>query len=353
MVLAVQAAQADGGVTEDPREFPNDTEGQTEDSQGGGLTSLLGAVISLTLLIGLGVWGYKLAVRDVSGIPVVRAVDGPMRVQPDDPGGESAAYQGFSVNAVQAEGGAEAPADTLALAPPIVGLTPEDAPAMARSEVSALSTPAPARPVPAESTDPSDAADQILALADQLTEDVAPLSEAVTDIVPTSSNNASATLEAANSAVAAALLQPQVISTSVPGLVRSPHPNYRPDDLAQLAAASAALAAEAGSIAAPEPADAGFPSVREVAATDIPVGTRLVQLGAFDSPEVARAEWNRLMVRFEDYLSGKERVIEQATSGGKTFFRLRALGFDDLSDARRFCAALMTGQAACIPVMTR
>ena len=49
----------------------------------------------------------------------------------------------------------------------------------------------------------------------------------------------------------------------------------------------------------------------------------------------------------------KRRVIEKATSGGRTFYRLRAEGFADLPDARRFCAALVAEKADCIPVVTR
>jgi hypothetical protein len=78
-----------------------------------------------------------------------------------------------------------------------------------------------------------------------------------------------------------------------------------------------------------------------------------VQLGAFYSVEVARAEWDRLAVRFEEYMDGKDRVIELANAGGKDFYRLRAMGFDDLDDARRFCSVLMAAKAACIPVVTR
>ena len=33
--------------------------------------------------------GLQLMMRDVNGIPVVRALDGPMRMAPTDPGGES------------------------------------------------------------------------------------------------------------------------------------------------------------------------------------------------------------------------------------------------------------------------
>ena len=91
----------------------------------------------------------------------------------------------------------------------------------------------------------------------------------------------------------------------------------------------------------------------EVAADTLPAGTRLAQLGAFESPEVAREEWARLNVKFEDYLEDKDRVIQKAESGGRTFYRLRAMGFDDLNDARRFCSVLVAENADCIPVTTR
>jgi len=46
-------------------------------------------------------------------------------------------------------------------------------------------------------------------------------------------------------------------------------------------------------------------------------------------------------------------VIQQASSGGSAFYRLRAHGFDDLAASRRFCAALMAQNAPCIPVTVR
>ena len=82
-------------------------------------------------------------------------------------------------------------------------------------------------------------------------------------------------------------------------------------------------------------------------------GTRLAQLGAFDSADQARAEWDKLNLRFGDYLGDKSRVVQQASSGGRTFYRLRAMGFNDLSEARRFCAVLAADKAECIPVTTR
>ena len=95
----------------------------------GTLTNYAGAVVSLGLMVGIGVWGYKVVARDVSGVPVVRAASNePMRMAPEKPGGQLAAHQGLSVNEVMAKGGAEKPAERLVLAPKPVDLTEEDQP---------------------------------------------------------------------------------------------------------------------------------------------------------------------------------------------------------------------------------
>ncbi len=91
----------------------------------------------------------------------------------------------------------------------------------------------------------------------------------------------------------------------------------------------------------------------DVDPASLPVGTRLAQLGAFDSPEVARAQWDQIATRFDSYLNGKSRIVQKATSGGRVFYRLRAMGFEDIADARRFCSALVAQNADCIPVVTR
>jgi hypothetical protein len=91
----------------------------------------------------------------------------------------------------------------------------------------------------------------------------------------------------------------------------------------------------------------------EIAVADLPDGTRLVQLGAFDTAELAREEWDRIAGRFPEYFEDRPRVIEEAESGGQTFFRLRAAGFDDLAGSRRFCAVLVAQGTACIPVTVR
>ena len=323
------APPAYGGDPEDHVTYPNENEAAagrpSTGSRGGDMLSIAGAILSIALLAGMGFWGYRLAVRDVTGVPVVQALEGPMRIQPEDPGGEEAAYQGYAVNVVQGEGGAAEPATTLALAPENTGLAPEDQPPGSNGDV-ARAAPAPADPEAA-----------MQALAEQIAAGVEPL----TDVTPTSADSGAAVAEAGQ-AVAAV----QAIPASVPGLARSPRPVIRPAGLVRRAPAGQAAPAPAPEVAAPE-------AVREVAASAIPLGTQLVQLGAFDSPEVARAEWDKLAQRFEDYFGNKQRVVMQATSGGRSFWRLRAVGFENLSDARRFCAVLATARAACIPVVTR
>jgi hypothetical protein len=78
-----------------------------------------------------------------------------------------------------------------------------------------------------------------------------------------------------------------------------------------------------------------------------------VQLGAFPSADVAATEWTRLTDRFGEVMNGKSRVIQSATSGGKAFYRLRAEGFAELNDARRFCATMVAENVDCIPVVVR
>ena len=64
--------------------------------------NIAGAVTSVALLIGAGIWGYRIAVRNVMGVPVIHAMEGPMRIAPENPGGEQAEHQGLSVNDVAA-----------------------------------------------------------------------------------------------------------------------------------------------------------------------------------------------------------------------------------------------------------
>jgi hypothetical protein len=129
-----------------------------------------------------------------------------------------------------------------------------------------------------------------------------------------------------------------IATTSNSALVTSLRPRVRPD---------VAVLQNASMVSATEPAQA-----KSIDANALAAGTALVQFGAFDDNAVAEAEWDRLSGVLAPLLSDRARVIERATSGGRVFYRLRAAGFEDLSDARRFCSAV-TNKTACIPVVAR
>ena len=299
-------------------------------------TNIAGAVVSLALIAGVGVWGYKLMMRDVSGIPVVRAVEGEMRVRPEDPGGQLAQNQGLAVNAIAADGVAEGPVDQVILAPPAIQLAEEDTP---------VAQPEPDVAASASVSEDEKSAQQleIDALVAELTAGTEPLVQvpgAKTVRAPASDPQpAVATTTAAVSEV----IEPQpavaeVTRVASPSVAVSIRPRMRPREIPVTAKTVA------------------YTPTRDTAEIDpsqIPSGTRLVQLGAFESAEVARQEWARLDARFGTYMHDKSRVIQKAQSNGRTFYRLRAMGFIDLNDARRFCSAFNAEGADCIPVQVR
>lgn len=288
--------------------------------------TLAGGVASLALVVGFGIWGYRLAVRDVTGVPVVQALEGPMRIAPADPGGEIADHQGLAVNDVAEAGVAAGMPDRLVLAPRPVDLAPEDVAGIASGPMPDLADVS----APFAETAPANAD---LALA------AAPLVE-----------SASPTEVAVDAALAEALgLGPEPAPPAEPlpeaaeiapagAITLSPRPKPRPT--------------RASADATPTEA-AVLPAVREIDPATIALGTRLVQFGAYDTADEARAEWARLQGRFGDLMVEKAMVVQPAESGGRTFYRLRAHGFEDEADARRFCAAFILQQSVCIPVPQR
>lgn len=301
----------------------------------GALVNWVGAMLSLALLVGVCVWSYRLMVRDVSGVPVVQALAGPMRVAPDDPGGRRAAHQGLAVNAVAAEGQAAPAADAITLAPAPVALEPEDRVAAQRT-----------------------------AAAEDRPEDQASAPDAGGATRPPEQRPAS--LEWAG--------DPGRLPDTV--LARSPVPPRRPGTL-RASSTSTAPGAGSGERLVNASYDAGRSSGRsgrdeqaealleqlatrmapsrhaDIDPQSLQPGTRLVQLGAYDDEAEARAAWSALADRFPAQFDGRGRVIEEATAGGRSFFRLRAHGFSDEPEARRFCAVFAHEGVDCIPVLVR
>jgi len=366
-----------------------------------------GGVLSLLLIGGVGIWGYKLVLREVMGLPIIAAETGPMRVLPSDPEGEIVPSQGLAVNTIPAAGTAAAPSDLLVLAPQTPGLAEEDmevvqtnaeagevmpaapvvsavaadplalvevgtAPAAqplaeAAAQAVAELPAAPALPAAPLTASAPMTLTEVMALADRVSAQVQPVLpvaaapvEAVA-LAPAAAPDLTAP-PALEGAMAATLAAPATelpaqavaaVAAALPSVVASLRPAPRPTGLGASPAptlASATIEAPAEA-APPAPAAPVTPAASGLALTpDLPAGTNLVQLGAFDSPEIAAAEWTRLQGRFGEFLGGRERVIQETQSNGRTFYRLRAMGFADRADARILCAALTAENAACIPV---
>lgn len=281
------------------------------------MTYIVGALVSVALILGAAWWGYRMIVRDVSGIPVVQAMEGPMRIAPENPGGVVADHTGLSVNVIAAAGEAAAPANQVLLAPETSEFEAEDlavVPVEPAPEVALSDTDTVFR----QQTE-SVSQEQILALANRIA------SQSETEIArsPAEGQRAEDAEIAEETAV-----------TPVDGarLSRSVRPRIRPAALGRSVEIPSALASTLS------------------AGASVPSGTQLAQVGAFASGEIAAQEWDRFVRLYPDYMADKIRVIQKAQSNGKTIYRLRALGFADHDDARRFCAALKAQGTDCVAV---
>ncbi len=261
---------------------------------------------SLAVVGGFGYWAVSLGTRNPNEVPIIRAMEGPARVQPDNPGGEQASHQGLAVNSVQSSGGVAAPANQVALAPEPEPLSSED---LARADLQPVQKPA----KPAVAVAPTEPEQQQLAQRSEAPQEApSPLDDQ---------------------------LSGRVIQDTPYSPRRSLRPISRPRG----------LAAQLENI---QPASAS-PTPLAESVESVPLGTRLIQLGAYDSRDLAAQEWDKLFAKHGDLLDGKKRLIQAAESGGRKFFRLRAVGFASKDESRTLCSALLARGTPCIPVTAR
>ena len=280
----------------------------------------VGAALSLSLLTGAIGWSYQLIVRDINQIPIVRAQLGPLRVAPDDPGGLTAANQGLSVTQLAVN---ERPllSDEIFLAPAAEVLSEENVALQISEENSSITNKEKFDTLEVSTENSLD----LKILPEQNATGLASNNEAVLSTAAFSPKK----LEIEN-AVSLALSLTNEVNSSFNSL----RPKIRPVVLNQIQTDNIAQ------------------SVANELVVTLPVGSAVVQLGAFESKSLAQIEWQRLEALLGSVLTSKNMVIQKAESGGKVFYRLRAFGFDDLSDARQFCSAV-NDKVACIPVVTR
>ncbi len=294
-----------------------------------GVKRLAGAAMFLGLVAALGLWSYRLGTRDAAEVPIIRAMEGPARVEPEDPGGLKAAHQGLEVNSVLAGRPAPMPRETASAQPAPVALNAEDAP---QGELILSAPQALAERVLGEGGDlPMPPQEEILASDDGID-------------------------------LAAPDADEELVAEAAP-VDPGPRPRNRPANLRAVAAIKTAPVASTATAAVPPPAKPAAatpkPEPTQVAAavpaatnevSGVRAGARMVQLGAFDSEAITRQAWQQLVARNGDILGSKSLYVERATSNARVFYRLRVAGFDTADQTRQMCEALRARGVACIPV---
>jgi hypothetical protein len=279
-----------------------------------------GAALSLFLLAGAIGWSYQLIVRDVNQIPIVRAQLGPLRVAPDNPGGLTAANQGLSVTQLAVN---EKPllSNEIYLAPAAEILNEENLALKVteEDESNKVEGAFEIKEVNAENSM------NLEALPDQ--KEVDSRSNDVGVLSKAAFSQKKIEIENAVSLALSITNEPDKSLSWLRPKIR-PVGFYRNGNITE------------DQIVSNEP----MPK--------LPIGSAVVQLGAFDSKSLAESEWQRFEKILGSILIPKKMVVQKAESGGKIFYRLRASGFSDISDARQFCTAI-SDKVACIPVVTR
>ncbi len=319
----------------------------------------LGAVTSVGVLGVMVYWGLQLVQRDPNEVPVIKAMEGPARVPPVDPGGAQSSYTGLAVNSVQSEGEAEKPSDRVVLAPEPLNLLAEDIPVQQLAETADIQPEPVAELIldsiedavsDGRSRDPQeknteDTIAMLIELEERQQTD-APITLTVRDVpegMRIDSSGAEVSLVrddelAEPDAEDVAKADPLGGTKYAPAI--SIMPQFRSNEV-KLAKANAA----------PIPSAAPKPLSREV--PDAKLGTRLIQLGAYDSRETALKEWVRISAKHHDLLGSKNFLVQHVETGGRQFYRLRAVGFADSTESKAMCSALIQRGAQCIPVVAR
>jgi Flp pilus assembly protein TadD len=96
---------------------------------------------------------------------------------------------------------------------------------------------------------------------------------------------------------------------------------------------------------APVRAAAPAPQQRRMAVASGSSATHLIQLGSFNSREVAEQKWGEFKRRFPD-LADRDVIFTEALVNGRTYFRVAAAGFGSRS-ARSMCNTVKSGGVNC------
>lgn len=255
----------------------------------------LAATASIGTLVGLVYLGMYLRPLDLDEIPIIRKSEIPLRVTPENPGGLEAEHQGFSVNIVQSDGGVAAPALRVILAPMPVGLEAED---LTPIELSNLQKETLYKG--AKNSNAIDNNEVITGVADNIKFISTGVEKEIIDVLDE---------------------------------IKIPRALMRPKNLTVL----------------------GNPKTLDIkdknkAQPFIKIGSKLVQLGAFSSYDIAESQWSKILKKHSDLLDKKDYIIQSIKSNGRGFYGLRVIGFATIKEAKSLCAALKSRKEDCFVV---
>lgn len=257
----------------------------------GVLSMLTGAVLCVAVVLGAGYWAMGLDDRRAADLPVFRASLEPVKVRPEDPGGETTPYQ--SLRSFEVAAGDRAEPLPTTLATPAQSPTEED---VAMAELA---------PLPGGDTRPADAPMIMAATSDRDPADPAGADpELILEEEPAAGQ-----------------------ATGAP-----PIPPVRPRDLT---AQSERLSQQAIDEAAQLAARAALSPIQ-------------IQLGAYTDRAYTESEWRRIANANDDILAGRALAIQSTVSGGKKYWRLRVGPFRDRAEAGGICEALRARGHDCL-----
>ena len=288
--------------------------------------SILGAIISVNLMLWAGYWAYNIISRDINGIPIVAAQPGPLRVAPDFPGGIEAENIELAVTKIASQ---ELPPNPQAveLAPSTAKLVDDDITIYQALKQKKLI---------------DNHTIKIQQGHDEITETELFNELSFGTLKPSSLTANYTIVDNQSELVAAALalaLKPSsqstansAISANINSWTMKPRP--RPGSLL----AKSSLFKN--------------PNVILPVLGIVERGLAVVQFGTFETEEVAFSEWGRLSKNFAVILDSRPKYVERIQRNGNEIYRLRLGGFANLDDANRFCSAVIS-EENCVPVIAK
>ncbi|MFL2799158.1 MAG: hypothetical protein ACJZ89_06195 [Paracoccaceae bacterium] len=269
------------------------------------LLTVLVSLISIFLLGGFLYWGYGAFVQSESEVTIIKASDGPLKVLPENPGGNLASHLGFSVNSVQESGQVAGPSAKIFLAPPAINVQ--------ESDLTSLSG----------FGDSNGAID-----------------------LKSSINDALAVIfkdkDALNETTFLNLKETSIKKDTAEKIIVSKNfsrPEKRPIKITSTTLHQDLVAQIV---------------LNQVKAKMVDSKNELmVHLGSFENNVLASAHVENFVVRHKDYLINKTVFLQKSETGGRSIYRMRAIGFSNTSETKKFCVIINSFGNDCIPISNK